>query len=143
MLQKNIVGIDHIALQLPDLDEGLRFFNELLGFKVKFETVFEGQKIVMLQAGKIEIEMWEHREGTDAGAPAPANGVHHVAIGVKGLDDAMAHARSAGLDILADVYEPTRGIREAVVQGPGGTRIQFVEQNVPLLIWRAITGDFK
>jgi catechol 2,3-dioxygenase-like lactoylglutathione lyase family enzyme len=143
MLQKHIVGVDHVALQLPDLDEGLWFFNELLGFKVKFETVFEGQKIVMLQAGKIEIEMWEHREGVEESAPAPANGVHHLAIGVKRLDDVMAHAKKAGLDVLADVYEPTRGIREAMVGGPGGTRIQFVEQNVPLLIWRAVTGDFE
>jgi hypothetical protein len=30
-----------------------------------------------------------------------------------------------------------------MVGGPGGTRIQFVEQNVPLLIWRAVTGDFE
>ncbi len=143
MLQKNIVGVDHIALQLPDLDEGLRFFNELLGFKVKFETAFEGHRIVMLRAGKIEIEMWEQRADADSSASASANGVHHLAIGVKGLDDVMAHAKSAGLDVPTDVYEPTRGIREAIVQGPGGTRIQFVEQNIPLLIWRAVTGDFK
>ncbi len=143
MLQKNIIGVDHVALQLPDLDEGLWFFNELLGFKVKFEAAFEGQKIIMLQAGKIEIEVWENREGADSSTLAPENGMHHLAIGVKRLDDVMNHARRAGLEVLADIYEPTRGIREAIVRGPGGTRIQFVEQNVPLLIWRAITGDFK
>ena len=58
MIQKNIIGIDHIALQVPNLAEGLAFFSELLGLKIKLEVEFEGQKIVMLEAGKIEIEMW-------------------------------------------------------------------------------------
>jgi hypothetical protein len=28
MLQKYVIGVDHVALQLPDLDEGLWFFND-------------------------------------------------------------------------------------------------------------------
>jgi hypothetical protein len=55
----------------------------------------------------------------------------------------MDEMRRLGFEIGADVYEPTRGIREAIVLGPDRVRVQFVEQNVPLLIWRAITGDFK
>lgn len=141
MLKKNTLGIDHVALQLPDLEEGLRFFSEWLGFRVKFEVTFEGQRVVMLQAGKIEIEMWQAQEHADAGEPAGANGVHHLALQVKQLDHVMACAREAGIKVLNDIYEPTRGIREAIVQGPGGVRVQFVEQNVPLLIWRTIRGE--
>lgn len=70
-------------------------------------------------------------------------GVHHLAIQVKQLDSVIAHIKAIGVEVLADIYEPTGGIREAIVQGPGGVRVQFVEQNVPLLIWRAIKGDFK
>lgn len=57
MFQKHIIGVDHIALQLPDLSEGLWFFNEFLGFKIRFRVEFEGHQIMMLKAGKIEIEM--------------------------------------------------------------------------------------
>jgi catechol 2,3-dioxygenase-like lactoylglutathione lyase family enzyme len=57
MIQKNIIGVDHIALQVPNLADGLHFFSELLGFKIKFEVTFEGHKIAMRKAGKIEIEM--------------------------------------------------------------------------------------
>jgi len=141
MLQQQIKGMAHIALQLSDLDEGLRFFSEWLGFKVKFEVDFEDHRIVMLNAGRIELEMWE----ADAAVPRDETGcsVHHLAIKVKDLDAVMAEMRSRDVTVLADIYEPTRGIREAIVQGPDGIRVQLVEQNVPLLIWRVLTRDFK
>ncbi|NBD34924.1 MAG: hypothetical protein GVY30_02870 [Chloroflexi bacterium] len=141
MLQQQIKGMVHIALQLSDLDEGLRFFSEWLGFKVKFEVDFEDHRIVMLNAGRIELEMWQADVETSRGETGC--GVHHLAIEVKDLDVAMAEVRSLDVPVLADIYEPTRGIREAIVQGPDGIRVQLVEQNVPLLIWRAVTGDFE
>jgi catechol 2,3-dioxygenase-like lactoylglutathione lyase family enzyme len=140
MYQKNIVGIDHIALQVPDLVEGLRFFHQLLGFKTKREICFENHHIVMLQAGRIEIEMWE----TEAvSLQNSAYAVHHIAVQVKNLDAVVNYMIQAGVDVLVDIYESTQGIREAIVCGPGNIHVQFVEQNIPLLIWRSIKGDFK
>jgi hypothetical protein len=59
------------------------------------------------------------------------------------LEVVMAHMKESGVEVLAEIYEPTDGIREAIVQGPGGVRVQFVEQNIPRLIWRTIKGDFR
>ncbi|MBN1146013.1 MAG: VOC family protein [Anaerolineales bacterium] len=143
MIQNNILGVDHVALQVPSLAQGLQFFHELLGFKIKFETAFEGHKIVMLKAGKIEIEMWEGQAAGNLAAHDSDYGVHHLAVQVKDLEAVVAHMRKIGVEVLADIYEPTHGIREAIVQGPGGVRVQFVEQNIPLLVWRSIKGDFK
>jgi catechol 2,3-dioxygenase-like lactoylglutathione lyase family enzyme len=143
MIQSNIRGIDHIAMQLPSLAEGLEFFHELLGFKIKFEATFEGHRIVMLKSGKIEIEMWEGQKAGDLVMDDSDFGVHHLAIEVKDLEAVVGHMKEIGVEMLADIYEPTRGIREAIFRGPGGVLVQFVEQNIPLLIWRAIKGDFK
>ena len=44
MIKKNFVSINHIALQLPDLAEGVHFLHDLLGFKIRMETEFEGKK---------------------------------------------------------------------------------------------------
>ncbi|MDY0020460.1 MAG: VOC family protein [Anaerolineae bacterium] len=144
-MNEQIRGIDHIALQLSSLEEGLAFFHEQLGFKIKFETTFEGHRIVMLQAGKIEIEMWEAQgeKTPHAGQPPIPHGVHHIALEVKKLDEVLAQMKAAGVPITADVYEPTRGIREAMIAGPDGLTLQLVEQNVPLLIWRSLKGEFK
>lgn len=143
MIQKNIVGIDHVALQVPSLAGGLQFFQELLGFKVKFEVEFEGHQIVMLKAGKMEIEMWAGPPEGKSSVDDLAYGVHHLAVQVKDLEAVITYMKETGIRVLADIYEPSRGIREAIVQGPGGVRVQFVEQNIPLLIWRTIKGDFK
>lgn len=143
MTIKNVLGVDHIALQLPSLIEGLRFFNELLGFKVKLRVTIEGQQIVFLQAGKVELEIWEDSSGDATQLDEATVGVHHLALQVKDLEAIMDYMRDKDVQVLIDIYEPTRGIREAIVQGPGGVRIQFVEQNVPLLIWRSLKGEFK
>ena len=146
MIAKHVSGINHIALQLSDLEEGLSFFRDLLGFKTKFEVSFEGLRIVNLQAGKIQIEMWERPNGDQPGKPPTAlnrPGVNHVAIEVSHLEDVLHGVQAHGYELLLDIYQPTEGIREAVVLGPDNLEIQFVEQNVPLLIWRSIRGDFK
>ena len=143
MIQNSIVGVNHIALQLSSLEEGMQFFSELLGFKVKFRASFESYEIIMLKAGKIELEMWAGQPNGDWSADRVDIGVHHIAVQVKDLEAVVAHMKDNGIKILADIYEPTQGIREAIVEGPDGVRVQFVEQNIPLLIWRAVRGDFK
>ncbi|MBN1286630.1 MAG: VOC family protein [Anaerolineae bacterium] len=145
MLAKNVTGLNHIALQVSSLDEGLRFFRDLLGFKIKLDFEYRGLRIVNLRAGKVEIEMWE-RADKPAVRPEKAmqgQGVNHIAIGVKDIDHVIEVLQSEGYVLATDIYEPTRGIREVVVFGPDHIEVQFVEENVPLLIWRALTGDFK
>jgi catechol 2,3-dioxygenase-like lactoylglutathione lyase family enzyme len=146
MLKKYVGGVDHIAVQVSDLAEGLHFFNELLGFKVKFDFAYEDVHIYMLKAGKIDVELWarEH-DGRTEGAVEPFRryGVNHVAISVKNLDTVLTQIQQHGYKIAADIYEPTRGIREALIYGPDNLEVQLVEQHIPVLLWRAIKGDFK
>lgn len=141
MSPKTFLGIDHFALQLPDLAEGLRFFHELLGFKIKRRVNFEGHQIVMLQAGKVEIEIWQNPQPD--GAASNLGAVHHIGIPVKDLEAVIEYVRQAGIEVCVPIYEVTPGIREAIVRGPGGLQVQFVEQNIPLLIWRSLRGEFK
>jgi len=143
MKNKNIVGVDHIALQLPSLEEGLHFFRDLLGFRVSLDVTYDGYQIIMLKAGKIELELWENKANGVETAPSMVFGVDHLAIEVKDLDAALDQMRANDIEILVEPYQPTRGIREAIISGPAGVRVQFVEQNIPLLIWRSIKGDFK
>jgi hypothetical protein len=84
--------------------------------------------------------MWE---SGDVNLQNEENAFHHIAVQVKNLDAVMNYMTQTGTEVIADIYEPTQGIREAIVRGPGNLRVQFVEQNIPLLIWRSIKGDFK
>jgi len=146
MAISSIEGIDHIALKLSCLDEGLRFFRDLMGFPVKFELEYEGLRVVILQAGKVQLEMWEDVVSESLPRPGRAltrQGVNHLAFAVKHLETVLETMREHGYQVIKDVYEPTQGIREAVILGPDNIDIQLVEQNVSILIWRTIRGDFR
>ena len=146
MLKEHVTSIDHIALQLSNLPEGLHFFQDLLGFKTKFEFEYDSMQIVVLQAGKIEIEMWANGNTNPAESTSIENtklGTHHIAVAVKDIEHVVNIVREQGYPVKQDIYEPTRGIREAIVLGPDNIAVQFIEQHIPTLIWRAIKGEFK
>jgi catechol-2,3-dioxygenase len=65
MLGSNVIAVDQAALRLTDVDKGLRFFNDILGFKVNFSLQYDGFRVVMLQLGRIGLEMWESRGKED------------------------------------------------------------------------------
>lgn len=143
MLKGHIAGIDHVALELSDLAEGLRFFQDILGFKIKFEFEYAGAQIITLQAGKIEIEMWASGNMESASKEIIQTGMHHIAVAVKDIEYVISVVCEQGYPIKKDIYEPTSGIREAIVVGPDNISVQFIEQHIPTLIWRTIKGDFK
>jgi len=143
MINKQVLGVNHLALTVPDLEEGLAFFRDQLGFRKKFEVEFDGYQVVMLKAGKMELEIWADGAGTIEGPDSAEFGVHHFGVQVKNIEAVLSHMRETGVEILADIYEPTEGLKEAIVRGPGGVRVQFVEENVPRLLWGMISQKSK
>ncbi len=142
-LAQCICGMDHLALELSDLNEGVRFFSDILGFAPRFEVDFEAHHIIQLKAGQLDIEIWQAADPDTHAANAGTGTVHHIGIKVKNLEQALSAARQADIPVILDAYSPTDGIQEAIIRGPDGMRIQLVEQNLPLLIWRSLRGDFK
>lgn len=146
MAGKLVQGIDHVALQVSDIGEGLRFFRDLLGFDVKYEAEAEGFKVYILQAGKIQLELWEAPGAGSLPRPDSAlvrPGLNHIALAVSDLKTVLQYLSDCGYPTIKDIYSPTEGIREAVVLGPDNVEVQFIQQDVPLLIWRTIRGDFR
>ena len=142
-LKKLIKGVDHIALTVPDLDEGLHFFRDLLGFQKKFDVDFEGHRIAILKAGKINIEIWADPDGLMRAPDSKEYGVHHFGIQVRDIKNVLLLLEDAGVETITGIYEPTDGLKEAIVRGPGGVRVQLVEQNIPRLLLGMISGKSK
>jgi len=142
-LKKFISGVDHIALSVPDLEEGLSFFRDLLGFQKKFDVEFEGHRIVILNAGKITIELWADPDGITKPSDSKEYGVHHFGIKIRDIEAVMPLLEEIGVESITGIYEPTDGLKEAIVRGPGGVRVQLVEQNIPRLLLGMISGKSK
>lgn len=107
--------IDHLGIAVRSLDEGLRFYQQLLGMPVSGrETVAqEHVNVAMLPAGsgsdtpRIELLEATDEDSTIArfiGKRGP--GLHHIAIRVDDLESTAKRLVAAGTRLL---NEPRRG----------------------------------
>jgi methylmalonyl-CoA epimerase len=109
------VEIDHIAIAVSNLEEGLRFYKQLLGMRVSQEETVEAERVnlAMLPAGvtadspRIELLEPSDRNSTignfieDRGP-----GLHHIALRVDDLPAAIERLKVEGARLL---NEPRQG----------------------------------
>jgi catechol 2,3-dioxygenase-like lactoylglutathione lyase family enzyme len=123
-------GTDHIGFTVPDLDEAVRFFVEIIGCEPFYElgpfqsdgdwmethlnvhprTVMKRLRFLRCRSGS-NFEIFEYRAPDQAGAQ-PRNsdvGGHHLAFYVDHIDEAVAYLRSRGVRVLGEPTVRTEG----------------------------------
>lgn len=113
--------IDHIGIAVKSIDEALNFWEATLGIKCHgVEEVAEQKvKTAFLPVEDTEIELLE---GTSEDSPvakfiaAKGEGIHHLAIRVDNLEEALAELKEKGV----------RLIDEKPRCGAGGAKIAFL-----------------
>jgi catechol 2,3-dioxygenase-like lactoylglutathione lyase family enzyme len=143
-------GIDHIGLTVPNLEEAVDFFVNVIGCEDFFSN----------KAGPFDNDwMWENLDvdpnasltnrrvrcgnganlelfdyqSPDQRTVQPKNsdyGGHHFAFYVDDIDAAVAYLRGKGLKVLGDIKRddagPTKGFAWVYVLAPWGTQLEFV-----------------
>ena len=113
--------IDHIGIAVSDLEESIRFYEDVLGLEVEGEEVVEEQKVkvAFLPIGDTEVELLE---ATTPDSPIAkfiekrGQGVQHIAFKVDNIEEALEMMREKGI----------RLIDEKPRYGAGGARIAFL-----------------
>lgn len=78
-------GLGHVLLIVPDLDESLGFYRDVLGFRVSDEIDIHGSRAVFLHINR------RHHSLAIMGMPG-VRGLHHLMLQVEEVDDVgMAH----------------------------------------------------
>ena len=116
-----VLRVDHIGIAVPDLDEALKFYSDLLGLKAEGTEVVEAQKVkvAFLPTGDSEIELLE---STDPEGPIAkfiekkGAGIQHIALRVDDIEAALAELKEAGVKLIDQ--EPR--------YGAGGAKIAFL-----------------
>lgn len=116
-----IKKVDHIGIAVKDLDETLKFYEDVLGIKAQGNEVIEEQKVrvAFLPIGDTEIELLE---STEENGPVSkfiekkGEGIQHIAYKVDDIDKAVEEMKSKGI----------RMIDEKPRYGAGGAKIAFL-----------------
>lgn len=126
--------IDHIGIAVKNLDEAIKTFKSL-GFEVhEIEEVKEQKvKVAMLPIGESRIELLE---ATSEDSPiakfisSRGEGVHHIAINVKNIVEAIEKAKTSGIKMIDEKPRIGAGGRKVAFIHPKSTHsvlLEFVE----------------
>lgn len=132
-----IVGIDHVAVAVEDLEAAIGWYANCLGFTLVERRITHGERTSMetaiLSAGNARVVLIQ---GTGPESQVSryiqqfGMGVQHLAFAVSNLDEAIRRVTNAGGALDTDQIEDV-GIRQAFLRrDPGsGVRIELIERS--------------
>jgi len=129
-----IKRIDHVAICVPDIDAALPKYNEVLGLAVSRREVVASQKTeaALLPVGETSIELIAPKgnAGLEKFLAKRGAGLHHIAVEVEGIEDALALLASLGVPLIdTSPRIGARGHKVAFVhpRATGGVLVELVE----------------
>ncbi|TMD29127.1 MAG: methylmalonyl-CoA epimerase [Chloroflexi bacterium] len=111
--------IHHVGVAVSDLDEAIALYQKVFGAELVHRASTDELTAAFLQAGDAEVELLQPLRDDSPVGKFLANrgpGLHHIAVAVSDIDEAIAEARADGLEMIDQ--EPRIGLH--------GTRIAFV-----------------
>lgn len=116
-----VLKLDHVGIAVKNMDETLKFYQDVLGLELADVEVVEEQKVkvAFLPVGDTEVELLEST--SDDGPIAKyiernGEGVQHLAFLVENLEEAIEDMKNKGM----------RMIDEMPRYGAGGAKIAFM-----------------
>ncbi len=116
MVKINPTGITHVGIAVTDLEKAIDDYSALFDFEAieRNEVSSEGVKVAMLKTGASELELLcpTKEDGPIAKfIREKGEGIHHIAIRVPDVPNAIEAAKALGLRVLDD--KPRKGARGA------------------------------
>jgi methylmalonyl-CoA/ethylmalonyl-CoA epimerase len=106
--QPMITQIDHIGIAVKSLDEGVAYYEQVLGLRCAGREEVASQRVrtAFFEVGEVHLELLEP---TDAESPIAkfleknGEGIHHVAFRTDDIGGQLAHAAAAGCRLIHEV----------------------------------------
>jgi methylmalonyl-CoA/ethylmalonyl-CoA epimerase len=133
-----IKKIDHVAVCVKDVDEAIAKYKQVLGLEPEVREVVASQKTeaVLLPIGETSLELISPRgnEGLEKFLERRGPGLHHIAVEVEGIEDALAALKALGIPLVDET--PRKGARGHKVaflhpKATGGVLVELVEPEHP------------
>jgi len=107
----NLTHIEHIGIAVKNLDESIKFYEEILGLKCYAVEEVTDQKVktAFFQIGQTKIELLE---STDPEGPIGkfidkrGEGIHHIAYATNELESSLAALKNKGIKLIDEKPRP-------------------------------------
>ncbi|MEA9602667.1 VOC family protein [Polynucleobacter sp. MG-28-Ekke-A2] len=135
--QSNFIGIDHLAIAVPDINMAVNWLRDILGFNVEetreTQGKHSGMKSAVLRLGPITLVVTEgigETSQTSQYVKKYGPGIQHIAFGVRNIESAIEDARLRGLKFSSDLIA-SDGLSQifSLRDGSTGMMIELIERN--------------
>jgi catechol 2,3-dioxygenase-like lactoylglutathione lyase family enzyme len=116
------LALNHVAISVPDLDEGIRFYTKALGLKEAF--TFRDNRGSPLSYLQISRDTFLELQRASADRPP---GFIHIGLEVGDLRAAVAQFRQGGLSVQNPVESERTKALISQATGPNGLGIELLE----------------
>jgi catechol 2,3-dioxygenase-like lactoylglutathione lyase family enzyme len=143
-----ILGANHVAISVPDMNQAVDFYCGVLGFEkvmdfgwpVGFDAIDQilaikgtSARSCMVRTTNLIIELFEFGAGDPAAQnpdrPVIDHGFTHLCLAVTDLDAEYARLREAGMRFHSAPVDPAPGVRTVYGRDPFGNVIELEESH--------------
>ena len=119
---RGIVGLNHVGISVPNLDEAVAYYTKTLGFPEAFRSTDEkGQPTLVY----VQISKNTFVELQPANAQRPP-GINHLGLHVENMSVATAMFKQRGANVSEIRVSPTKAILSNITDA-NGVRIELAE----------------
>ncbi|PIW69134.1 MAG: VOC family protein [Ignavibacteriales bacterium CG12_big_fil_rev_8_21_14_0_65_30_8] len=115
----NTDGIDHLNLEVINLEKTVKFYSELLGFEVKKEQHEEDSKII--GNDKVKLCLYENKNMQKY----VKKGFAHFGLHINNFDDVINKCKEMGIDIYYGGPLEWENSSSIYIQDPNGYEIEL------------------
>jgi len=100
------VGVEHVGIAVKNLDEAVRIYRDILGFKLEGIQVLAERKLriaLFSTGGATQIELLEPLDKDGAIAKfleTRGEGIHHFAVQTDNIETALADFKKSGVALI-------------------------------------------
>ena len=119
---QNIVGVNHIGIAVPDMDEALAYYTEVMGFPEAFRIEDDAGEVALIY---VQVSQNTFVELQPANYQRPA-GLNHFGVHVEDMDSVIGTFRARGAEVQDSRDSSTNAILSNVLD-PNGVRMELSE----------------
>ena len=124
-----VQGIEHTAIASPDTARLARWYVDVLGFVINYESPSSGTYFVKAPDGSM-LEIIR-AEGERAAQTMKTPGIRHLALTVSDFDSALRRLRDHNVGFLTEPAN-AKGVQTVFFADPDGNILHLIQREKPL-----------